>query len=110
MVCPLCFALIAVIFALPLCVSGLLIYDWINHLFPPAAGLTPHDRGTWRLGAIFIHYNNSFAAEPEAWGGLLTAFALFWEALLYYAVLRLVGRLFNISRQIGAGLSADAGA
>jgi hypothetical protein len=102
------FALIAAIFALPLCVSGLLIYDWINYLFAPASALTSNDRGTWQVGSIVVHYNRSFSAEPEAWGGLVTAFAFFWEAGLYYAVLRLGGRLFEISRQIGAGLSANA--
>jgi hypothetical protein len=97
--------LIAAIFALPLWVSGLLIYDWINNLFPPASTLAPHDRGTWRLRSIIVPYNRSFSSEPEAWGGILTALAFFWEAWLYCAVLRSVGRLFTLSRQVGAGVA-----
>lgn len=102
------FLLIAAIFFLPLFVSGLLIYDWVIHLFPHAAALAPHDRGSWRVGAMVVHYNLSFFAEPEGQGGVLTVFAFLWEGLLYLAVLRSVSRLFRISRQIAAGLSGSA--
>lgn len=88
------FIAICLMFALPIFVSGLLLWDWYSLGWSCTTFISKH--------LCFLHLtpNSEFLWEPEFVGGILTIPITVWEIVLVTQIYRVLSKLFDLHDRI----------